>query len=200
MFRYNSENDLTTQKNIFTDIFSVINKIYNMPDYMLLENIPNTIWNFYYISKNIDLKGKYFTYNDEYINLYIIKDMNGKSFKDTMLINNEIYIIIVIPYFDYYEQSLTNKERVKLINNIYKYIFSYLIKKMDPYRDSSLERMLKYAPSVLTIQSEYVNGCYDYEYICRLDHVFNDKEVINKILELDVKSLFIDGAVLGIIK
>ena len=211
MINYSNGN---SSSNIFLDVFGMVNKLYSLPSYMWLENIPESIYNFYYISSNKEISGKYITYKSEHINFYIIKDTNNNSFMDTILINNEEYVIIVVPYYDYDCRSYINSEeenskedysKFETIYQIYKYIFKYLSLKIRPIRDSSLSKLLYNADIVLTLLSESCNGCYNRAMVIRcLGSKYRRKDLdynmINELLDYDIKSLFVNGALLAIIK
>lgn len=212
MINYNSNGNKSS--NIFLDVFGMVNKLYSLPSYMWLENIPEPVYNFYYISSNKEISGKYITYKSDYINFYIIKDTNNNSFIDTILINNEEYVIIVVPYYDYDCRSYINSEeeyseedysKFETVYQIYNYIFKYLSLKIRPIRNSSLDKLLYNADIVLTLLSESYNGCYNRGMILKcLGSKYRRKDLeynmINEILEFDVKALFVDGALIAILK
>lgn len=200
--------------NIFVDVFSMINKLYSLEDYMWLDNIPESIFNFYYISSNREISGRYLTFRSNYINFYIIKDTNDNSFIDTMIINNEEYVIIVVPFNDYDCRSYINSDqeyneedysKLDIVYSIYNYIFKYLSLKIRPIRNSSLDKLLYNADIVLTILSESCIGCYNRGMILKyLSSKYKRKDLeisnINEILEYNAKALFVDGALLAILK
>lgn len=186
--------------NIFLNMFSLVNKIYTVEDFMLSTNIPKPIYDYFYISMGIELQGRFFNYEDEYISVYIIRDDNNHSFKDTILFDNKPVVVIVIPYIiDGVNTSEINTHRVNMIKNIYKYLFRFITRKLDAPTNSSLHKLLVAAPSVLTLFSEINTGqLFDID-----DIVDENSGVTTKVLEktvtFTVEDLFVNGGLVSLV-
>lgn len=191
---------MISENNIFLNMFSLVNKIYTVEDFMLSDNIPSGITNFFYVSKGIDLEGKYFNYEDEYITVYIIKDSNNHSFKDTILFNNKPVVVISIPsIIDGITTSEINTHRINMIKYIYKYLFRFLSRKLNVPVNSSLSKLLNNAPSILTLFSEIQTGqFFDINDIVDEDNNVTI-EVLEQAIKYDVENLFVNGGLLNII-
>lgn len=188
--------------NIFLDMFSLVNKIYTVEDYMLSDNIPKGISDFFYISKGIELEGKYFNFENEFINVYVIKDSNNHSLKDTIFFDNKPVVIIVIPsVIDGVSTSEINTHRVNMIKYIYKYLFRFLSRKLNVPVNSSLSKLLNNAPSVLTLFSEIHTGqiFFNVEDMIDPDSDILEVEKLEKTIKYDVETLFVNGGLLNIL-
>lgn len=187
--------------NIFLDMFSLVNKIYTVEDYMLSDNIPKMITDYFYISSGMEIEGKYFNYEDEYITVYVIKDNNNHSIKDIILFNNKPVIVIVIPsVIEGITTSEINTHRVTMIKYIYKYLFKYLSRKLNLPVNSSLAKLINNAPPVLTLFSEIHTGQLFFNIEDMID---NDSDITVEILEksitYDIENLFVNGGLLNLL-
>lgn len=186
--------------NIFLNMFSLVNKIYTVEDFMMSTNIPSGITDYFYISQGIELEGRYFKYEDEYINVYVISDSNNHSFKDTILFDNKLIVVIVIPsIIDGVNTSEINTHRVNMIKNIYKYLFNFISRKLDVTANSSLSKLLTKAPYVLTLFSEIQTG-----QLFNIDDIVSENdgitiELLEKAVTYDVENLFVNGGLINIL-
>lgn len=196
MLNYNE----TKEENIFLNIFSAVNRVFTVEDYLLTDTIPQNIWKYLYISNGIDVKGRYFRYEDNYINLFVIKN-EGQFIYTDILFTDKPTLVIVIP-----ETLETNSDRdfkiarSNMVKTIYSTIFNYLESKINVDIHSSLGTLLHYAPIVLSVFTEYHtnNNPIPIEYFIEGEDI--SENIINSCLESNVEDLFRYGGLIAVLK
>jgi hypothetical protein len=119
------------------------------PKYDLLNKpIDKSISKWVYISSNISLEGNMYCTTINKNNICFIKDRNGVVLNDTVFIDNDTYIICVVPY-DIAYNDFNNSKRIDIIKEMYKYICESLWNGL--HKQSTIYRTLLVAPSYLTL-------------------------------------------------
>lgn len=194
MFNYTDKKE----ENIFLNMFSTVNKIFTMEDYLFLDNIPQDIWNYLYISNGVDVKGKYLRYEDSYINLFIIRNEDQFIYSDIIFTNRPTVVIVIPIGIEFSSKEELDNGRVNIIKSIYKSIFNYLSESIKVDSKSSLGVLLQYAPTILSLLTEYYTNTNP----ATIDYFIGKditKEIINKCLESNVEDLFKYGGLIAIL-
>lgn len=188
--------------NMFLEIFTLINQVYMLPEYRMMTNLPPVIKKYSYVCKNIDLdEARYITMENDYCKIYAIKDNNGESFRDTILLDGKPTLILVYtPNLDHKYVSDIDRYRINMVHEMYEYIFKFLKRQIIVEKESSLYKLLNNAAKVLTVKSEQVccTTTFDYKnYIYLFDIEQMDK--IEELLTYDVEDLFVYYALANIL-
>lgn len=186
--------------NLFIDIFSFVNKIFTVEDY-LLNKVPDDILKYLYISDNVEIDGgRYINFNNENLNIYVIKTNEDKGFySNIILFHNIPTLILLIPAYLEPNDKMVDR-RSHMIEFLYRFIFDYMTKRLGGrYRRTILGNILNYSPLILPALTERHLGLEpNIKYYCR-----NDKDVeklISESAKYSIDELFRYGALSGIIK
>lgn len=179
-------------------------KIYDQPD-MLYKQIPNEIYKHIYLARDIKLNGDCCIKNlpDININLVIIRSNdNIESFNDTILLEGQIYLISVIPmnFSNYHLSNLS----INTLRNIYQYWIETIRLKYPALEGSTLDKLFKVAPIILTFKTilpAYRLDDFNLErFIMKNDKEIMKTEVLTDCFTLTVEELLDDAGILSIIE
>lgn len=186
-------------RNLFIDIFSFVNKIFTVEDFML-KNIPEELNRYLYISCGIEITGRYINFNMNNLNIFIIKtdDNDNRVYSDVMMFQDIPTLIIIIPSFLEPGPEMIN-ERSNMIEFIYNNIFNYLKDSFGEYKGSTYNIILSFAPYVLPILTEkYLSLEINLDFYYRYDEEINN--IIRESLKYSIEDLFRYGALSAIVK
>lgn len=138
---------------LFSDLYTHGSKIFNMPEIMF-RPVPNYIYSFISMTRDKKIEGKRFSKVFEKISVTIevIKSEDEYSLHDLMLHNDFPAIISILPNsIDL--NAMDNKVRISHINDMYSYWIDYVKGIYRVKENSTLDKIFKLAPLVLTFKT-----------------------------------------------
>lgn len=187
--------------NIFIDIYSFVNRLFTIEDYML-NRVSVELNKYLYIAHNIELNdAKYLNYNNKDVNIFIIRSRDGikEPFSDIILFQDILTLIVIIPD-DTEDDDSIKLFRSNLIVFIYNSICSYLSTKYISLQNSSFSIILNNASLVLSVLTER-NIFYEVnsEFYNNIKNE-KQKELLYEVLNHSIEDLFKYGGLYSLIK
>ncbi len=193
---------------IFTNIYASLNRIFSQQD-ILFRPVPDKIFKWLYLTTGIACGSGYDMMRFKVLkkDVFIIRspeEMKDEFLRDTILLNDDIAIVFIIPKDISTPSNDIKKIRrtIEYIHSICGYLCSFIQSKLIVDKNSSLYKVISKAPIILTIHIiSLVYTLYPEDmkkYIPKIDKDKGDIALSTILSNDGVYELLDCGAVLGI--